>query len=232
MSLRRVWADAIKKRGLLVFVTTMMFVTFRAQAFSPVQKPREYAFNLTHSFCAGDASHGSESKRFATVADAIQMTRIAGRNALDAYSGSLSTNFASFSPDGKRVVFIVKKGNLQDNTNEYSLLLYAVGELFDSPAPKTLVSFASSSNRAAIDDIAWLRDSDTILFLGEKPGETTQLYSVECTSGKIRKLTNHPTSLLDYSTSAHADRIAYFAERPVTDLVDQSVLQHGFPRSG
>jgi len=234
MSLRRVCAKAFKKRGALVFLTTMMFVAVRAQTLSPAQhgigaRIRSQAFLSSGDRAEGHGmSHSGESKRFATVADAIQMTRIAGRNAVDAYSGSLSTNFASFSPDGKRVAFVVKKGNLQNNTNEYSMLLYAVGELFDSPSPRTLVSFASSSNRAAIDDIAWLQDSDTILFLGEKRGETTQLYSVECTSGRIRKLTSHPTSLVDYSTSARADRIAYFAERPVTDLVDESVLRQGF----
>jgi dipeptidyl aminopeptidase/acylaminoacyl peptidase len=234
MSLRKVCAETLEKRGVLVFLATAMFIALRAQAFGPAQNAMGVSTQPLASTCAGDSAERdrspcwNESKRFATVADAIQMTRIAGRNAIDAYGGSLSTNFASFSPDGKRVVFIVKKGNLQENTNEYSMLLYAVSDLFDSPSPKTLVSFASSSNRAAVDDLSWLGDSDTILFLGEQPGETTQLYSVECTSGKIHKLTSHPTRLLDYSASARADRIAYFAERSITDLADESVLRHGF----
>lgn len=174
------------------------------------------------------APSGIESRRLVTVADAIQMTRIAGRNAINTYSGSLGKDFVSFSPDGKRLVLLVKKGNLEQNTNDYSMLLYRVGDLFASPEPRTLVSFASSSNRAAIDDVTWMEDSETILFLGEQPGETTQLYSVECTSGRIRRLTNHPTNLLGYSTSTHAERLAYLAERPLTELVDESASRSGY----
>ena len=129
-------------------------------------------------------------------------------------------------------MLLVKKGNLEQNTNDYSMLLYRVGDLFASPEPRTLVSFASSSNRAAIDDVTWMEDSETILFLGEQPGETTQLYSVECTSGRIRRLTNHPTNLLGYSTSTHAERLAYLAERPLTELVDESASRSGYHVSG
>jgi hypothetical protein len=48
---------------------------------------------------------------------------------------------------------------------------------------------ASSSNRPAIQNVVWLDDNDTILFLGENPGETTQLYSVKCSSKELKKLT-------------------------------------------
>lgn len=167
-------------------------------------------------------------KRPVTVADVIRMTRVAGRGAINTYGGGLSAGFATFSPDGTRFVFLVKKGNLEQNTNEYSLLLYNADEVFDSPSPRRLVSFASSSNREAINDITWLADNRTILFLGEQPGETTQLYSVDCISGKIKQLTYHLTNLLEYSSSERGDRLVYAAERPVVDLVNASVLRNGF----
>jgi dipeptidyl aminopeptidase/acylaminoacyl peptidase len=166
--------------------------------------------------------------RRVSVADAIRMTRIAGTGALESYSGGLSADFASFSPDGKRFVFLVKKGNLEQNTNEYSMLLFETDKVFQSPKPKTLVSFVSSSNREAITDLTWLADSDTIMFLGEQPGQTRQLYSVNCTSRKITELTEHPTNLEAYSTSLRGEEIVYVADRPKKDLTSETVLRNGF----
>jgi dipeptidyl aminopeptidase/acylaminoacyl peptidase len=168
------------------------------------------------------------TKRAVNVEDVIRMTRVAGPDAIDAYGGSLARDFASYSPDGKWVVIVLKKGNVEENTNEYSLLLFAVRDLCHSPSPRILVSFSSSSNRAAIDEVTWLEDNNTILFLGERPSETTQLYSVERSSGKIQRLTDHPTNLLSYSVSGHADRLAYFAERPPAELQTEQVRRQGF----
>lgn len=54
-----------------------------------------------------------------------------------------------------------------------SLILFQTAEVFQSPDPRAVVSLASSSNRPAIDNVVWLDDNDTILFLGERPGEST-----------------------------------------------------------
>src|SRR5258708_295729 len=87
-------------------------------------------------FGTGGQTEGSTEIRPArrvSVADAIRMMRIAGTGALESYSGGLAADFASFSPDGKRFVFLVKKGNLEQNTNEYSMLLFETAEVFQSP---------------------------------------------------------------------------------------------------
>lgn len=160
---------------------------------------------------AGEFRSKNANKRAVTVADTILMTRIAGHKAMLHPGGSLSQDFALFSPDGKRFVIITKKGNLENNSMEYSMLLYQVDEIFARPHPRTLVSFASSSNREGINEPSWF-DNDTIGFLGEGPGERTQLYSVNCNTGERRRLTNHPTSLLTYSVAELNGRIAYVAE--------------------
>lgn len=162
-----------------------------------------------------------------TVKDAIRMTRIAGLRAMLHTGGGSTENFASYSLDGKRFALVTKKGNLQRNANDYSLLVYTAGEVFSHPRPRTLVSFASSSNRAAIDDVSWRGDNNTILFLGERPGETTQLYSIECNSGRVRRLTNHPTNLLAYSAAERGRRIVYVAEAPVSQLTNENVRRNG-----
>jgi len=130
------------------------------------------------------------AKRPATVADSIQMTRVAGSGESRwYYTGASSSDFARFSPDAKRFIIVVKRGNLEKNTNEYSMLLFQTNRAFEAPVPKTLVSFTSSSEREGIKSATWLDDNDTIIFLGERPGGTTQVYSVRCSSGKIEELT-------------------------------------------
>src|SRR5271170_1024817 len=63
----------------------------------------------------------TEHKRPSTVEDAIRMVRIAGRDANLSYAAALTEDFAYFSHDRNQFVFVLKKGNLEKNTNEYSL---------------------------------------------------------------------------------------------------------------
>ena len=141
-------------------------------------------------------SESVTAKRPVTVADSIQMTRLGDPQYID---GAPSKGLvAKFSPDGKRFVVVLRKGNLETNTNEYSLILFETDEVFRSPNPRVLLSMSSSSNRPAIQNVAWLDDNDTILFLGENPGETTQLYSLKCSSKELKKLTNHATNLSSF----------------------------------
>src|SRR6476620_7497223 len=118
-----------------------------------------------------DAQPRQNHKRCPTEEDAIRMARIAGRGEMNSYGGALTEDFAYFSPDRKQFVIVVKKGNLEKNTNDYSLLLFRASEAFKSPTPRVLASMSSSSNREAVTDVVWLSDNDSVLFLGENPGE-------------------------------------------------------------
>ncbi len=178
----------------------------------------------------GAAVGGAEQtdhKKMITEEDAIRMVRIAGRGAINSYAGALTQDFAYFSPDGKQFVIILKKGNLERNTNDYSLLLFRSEEVFDAPKPKVLALMSSSSNHEAIKELVWLSDNDTILFLGENPGETTQLYSVHAKSGGLRKLTNHPTNLIRFASDAEGRRIAYAGEKPALELAAGPAQREG-----
>ena len=166
-------------------------------------------------------------KRFLTQKDAIRMVRIAGYNAINEYAGTLTRDFAYFSPDRSKFVIILKKGNLETNTNDYSLLLFKTAEAFTSPKPRILSAMSSSSNREAITDIFWLSDSDTILFLGQNPGEMTQLYSVQTSSGIIRKLTNHPTDLVAFTSDRGGEKVVCVVDRPLVPVVTDATRRTG-----
>jgi hypothetical protein len=165
------------------------------------------------------------TKRPVTIADSIQMTRLGDPSYTD--GASSKGIVAKFSPDGKQFIVVLKKGNLEANTNEYSLVLFQTTEVFQSPEPRVLVSLASASNRPAINNVRWLDDNDTILFLGERPGELTQLYLLKCSSKELIKLTSSATNLTSFVTTANGDVIAYTAKNPVSTLLTDSVNRNG-----
>jgi hypothetical protein len=164
-------------------------------------------------------------RRPATVSDSIRMTRLADPNYTA--GGSSRGLVAHFSPDGKRFVILVRKGNLENNTNEYSLLLFRTSEAFHSARPEVLITMTSSSNREAIKQPTWLADNDTILFLGENPHELRQLYSLKCNSRELRKVTHHSTNMLSYAANLNGDHIVILAEKPTTRILTNQIRQEG-----
>ncbi len=171
------------------------------------------------------ADEDSERQRPVTVADAIRMTKI-GNPAY--YRGAPSSGrVAQFSPDRKKFVVILRKGNLTKNSNDYSLLFWQTTAALRSSVPQVLLTRSSASNLEAIADVRWLQDNETILFLGGDLGETRQLYTLNTRSHLLKKLTNHPTNVISYSVSKTGNQIAYVAERPFESLWNDESRRHG-----
>jgi len=173
----------------------------------------------------GEEKDANPEKRPVTVADAIRMTRVAGSG----YPSLRPTSgFAVFSPDGKHFAIVIARGNVEKNTNEYSLLIFRTADVFNGGVPRTLVSLSSSSNREGIVDLKWSKDNDTIFFLGASGDQPTQLYSVQCSSGELKKLTSRRTSLVSYAVSEEGGTIVFAAEKPEMDVINEDVLRRGF----
>jgi len=185
---------------------------------------------LTGLHCLASLSFGQEKtatseKRPVTVADTIRMTRIAGSGYP---SWRRKSGFEVFSPDGKQFAIVVARGDVEKNTGEYSLLVFKTADVSSGGRPRTLVSLSSSSNREGIVGLKWSKDNDTIFFLGASADEPAQLYSVRCSSGQLKKLTNNRTALVSYSLSEEAETVVFAAERPETNVINEDVLRHGF----
>ena len=166
-----------------------------------------------------------QTKRPVTVADSIRMTRL-GDSIYSAGATSKGIT-AKFSPDGKHFVVVLKKGNLESNTNEYSLVLFQTSEVLQAAEPRVLVSLFSASNRPAIDSVLWLTDNDTILFLGERPGEPTALYSLKCSSMQLTKLISRSTNLTSFATTAGRDVIVYAATNKALTFLTKGTARNG-----
>src|SRR6266404_9244020 len=170
---------------------------------------------LCFSYCsvvAGDDETRDEG-RPVTVADTIDMTRVVW--------GS-----TQFSPDKSRFVVVVRKGNLTNNTNEYSLMLWRTSDVLHPPRPDVLVTLGSSSNRGAITDVTWM-NNDTLVFLGEHPNEVHQLYKFDIRTRRLKQIINHSTNIISYSVASGGSRIAYAAEKKRENLLDDRARRRG-----
>jgi len=150
------------------------------------------------SFAVGEQDVAG--RRRVSLPDVIGMTRLADPSYF--LGASVKGHVAQFSPDGKRFVIVVKKGNLEKNTNEYSVLLFQTSEAFLSPKPQRLVTMSSSSNRDGILNVRWLPDSATITFIGESPNKLPQVYSFNIKTKKLTQLTRQATPVVEYDLSS------------------------------
>jgi dipeptidyl aminopeptidase/acylaminoacyl peptidase len=165
-------------------------------------------------------------KRQLNVADAIEMVRIGDSSYLE--SPNASENVVQFSPDKSKFAFVTQQGDLTTDTVVYRLLIFNTSEAFNSPTPKVVATLASSSNREAIRQLKWLHDNETIAFLGEQPGHTSQLYEVNVRTTKLERLTDQATPVLYYSMTDSGERFVYVAQSNPRPVMTQEMMQHGF----
>jgi dipeptidyl aminopeptidase/acylaminoacyl peptidase len=119
-----------------------------------------------------------------------------------------------FSPDTSRFAVIVSRGDLSHNTVRYTLFVFSTRAAFHSQKPLVSLSMTSNSNDPAIADLHWLPDNRTLLFLGENPDSRAQIYSFDIRARKLRRLTNQPTSIVRFDSSANG-RVLVFEADPV-----------------
>jgi dipeptidyl aminopeptidase/acylaminoacyl peptidase len=162
---------------------------------------------LTMRPCVGRAW---QTVRPITVDDVIGMTRLA--NGIEDTRKENDSAAAKFSPNGKRFVIVLRKGDVVANVNEFSMYLFETATAGLRPK-QLLVTMRSSSNREAIKDLRWMNDNRTLMFLGENPGENSQVYSVDVQSHRVSRLTSEHDPIVNYQVSGDYRRIVYLAER-------------------
>jgi len=153
------------------------------------------------------------------------MTRLADPLYLD--GASSKGRVAQFSPNGKYFLVLLTRGNVERNTNEGYLLLYKTSQAFHSPKPDTLLTMSSSSNRQAIKEIKWLDDNETVTFLGEEPGQLSQVYRFNIRSKHLESITQYPTTLFNYDISADGGEVVFVADPPVTKMDTEKARREG-----
>jgi len=172
-----------------------------------------------------EASPPETEKRAVSVADTIRMFKLADS---DYFAGGEPRHgVAQFSPDKRKFVIVLRRGNLERNTNEYSLLLWDCDELGHSVSPRLMLQMSSSSNRTAIEEIQWLADSETVVFLGERPGTSHQLYKFNVRTRHLERVTNFLSNLVSYSITPDGSKVAFLAEEPAKTIWNRETARSG-----
>jgi hypothetical protein len=167
----------------------------------------------------GDGS--AESTRKPTIADSIGMNVIGGP-----YAQWLENGPAQFSPDGKHFAVVTHRGNLDENTNEYTLLLFRSADAFGASSPERLLTLATSSNMAAIWAVQWA-DDETLVFVGQRPGQPMQVYSISLQKRKLVQLTSHRTDVFAFDVSKDLNTVAYLGYASDTNVFDKHAQEYG-----
>jgi dipeptidyl aminopeptidase/acylaminoacyl peptidase len=164
-------------------------------------------------------------KRAVTMADSIGMTLLADERYYAGYSPSAPT--AVFSPDGKQFVVVLRRGELERNTNSCKIVLWQTAAALRGSLPQALATMESSSNRQAIEQVKWLDDNETLAFLGETAGGNRQLYLLNVHTLSMRRLTNSDDGVVAYDITGDGKAIAY-----TTPLAKESIFNARTDREG
>src|SRR5260370_8794993 len=171
-------------------VTKLRVLSLTMSLFLAALCPGTSSFAVRLPVFDSDTSPASNRRPIA-VRDGIEMVRLAD---YEYFSGASSMGrVAKFSPDGKRFVVVLQKGNLEKNINEFSLYLFATKDALRSPRPVLLTRFSSSSNREGISNVEWLDDNETLVFLGENVWEVAQVYTFNIQTRSLIKRNTHST---------------------------------------
>ena len=175
---------------------------------------------------ASHSATGVESPRehLVTVQDSIAMTRLA--DPFYFAGGPSNGRVARFSPDGRHFAVVLEKGNLTQGTNDFSIYLFETAAL-PTAKSKLLLTMSSSSNRNGISQLQWLGDNETIVFLGENPGETGKVYSFNIRTNRLKTMAAATTAIVNYGITVDGRTLVYVAEplTPAEDETEESMNQ-------
>jgi len=157
-----------------------------------------------------------------TVADIIQMATFGSQ------PWARSPDADVLSADGRLHAVVLKRGDIEHNTNVFSLLVFRTDALFTQPMQDTVMALSSSSNRPAISHVTWLGDNHTLAFLGEGPRELAQVYTVDIRTRHVTQLTRHATEITTYDISPSGGVIVYYARQAADTSGYPIMRERGF----
>lgn len=169
-------------------------------------------------------------QRRVSVSDAIAMTQLSPP---EPESSAHPDDPGSFSPDGRHFAVVLKNGDFRNNTNVFTLLIFLTRAALHGSKPEATVTMSSNSNEPGIEDLRWLRDNNTLLFLGEEPNAPAQIYSFDLATRRLRRLTAQATSVVAFDASDDGRVIVFEAEPIPQDILDTPATQRtGFVVKG
>jgi len=137
-----------------------------------------------------------------------------------------------FSSDGRRFAIILKKGNLEHNTNEYTLRIFNTATVLSARKPEAFLAMSSSTNRDAIKGLKWLTN-ETVAFIGENVGSVPQVCEFNVRTKHLKQITSHSTPIVAYDISGDGRVVVFEADPGEHDPIDnEQTRREGLAISG
>lgn len=166
----------------------------------------------------------SAEKTPVTIEDCIRMVRIQ-----NVYQPNEPT--VTFSPDGTRFAVVVWRGDLERNTNHYSLLVFDSQHLERPPQSVLTLQYSHDSedqHATPIAQAAFIANNSAVAFLGRLNGLHRQVYAVDLRTKNVQQLTKHPNDVLAFGITPDGNRLVLAARAPEDAAARQRLQRDGF----
>ncbi len=156
-------------------------------------------FTLSARFASG-----STAKRPVEVRDSIESVRFG--TPLEDFGG---VQPPLYSPSRDRFVVLIRKGLVEANVNRYTVLLFTRRELPGKAVPQVLFHLDIARTGPAVDQLRWLPDGKSLLFVGANGTRTRQVYAFELAARRLRRLTSATSDVVAYDLSRDRAMLVY-----------------------
>jgi dipeptidyl aminopeptidase/acylaminoacyl peptidase len=161
------------------------------------------------SLLFASVASATDAQRGATVPDAINMVRIQ-------YAVTPDDKVAAISPDGTQAAFVTWRGDLVRNTNVYELRTVDLRAPLKQQTSRVVLTRLYPGDQvdqvaSPIKQLRYLKDNNTLTFLGLDGAGVAQAYRLDLTTGEETQLTKHPTAVRTFTVDADGKLLAFSA---------------------
>lgn len=132
-----------------------------------------------------------------------------------------------WSPDGRMVAVLTHRADLERNLNEFTLNLFKAEDLLMSSKREEIARLSSSSVRPAIENVRWM-NSHALAFLGERPNELHQVFTVDIRSRNLSRRTEAALSIRSFDISSDGSVIVYATDGMLDATRQKARKEKGF----
>jgi dipeptidyl aminopeptidase/acylaminoacyl peptidase len=140
-----------------------------------------------------------------------------------------SANPVQISPDGKRYLVIVTRGDLERNGNWVEFITGRTNDLNVAVKVETAANlFTSSGEQNPLRSIRWMGGGERVAFLWNNGSDRSQVMVLNLQTHELAMRTNHATNITGFDISLDGRTILFAADRPSDESESRRMLLEGF----
>lgn len=159
-----------------------------------------------------------------TVEDCIEMVRIQ-----QTYDQTDRT--VAFSPDGSEFATLIWQGDLEKNTNHYTVLVFDARNP-NRPANRVLTVDYSHDARdqhaRPVTQMSFVKQGSALAFIATFNGMPRQVYTLDLATKTLQQVTHHPHGVRAFAMTPDGSRVVFAAETPPSEATRAALTRDGF----